>query len=479
MEFGAARRFVGLRRLSRIVKEGEFAPRGDVRMARYALALGVALVLTAFLTAPPLRAQGGGSTKVAKVDKSAPAIPEDLRRMNDLTGTDPTQAALKTLLDDKSLSKKLIAEALPVVETKEKLHYNASLVLALAAADLKDLSASEAFFRNCIDQALKLQSETKLLQSFGGLIDIYYDAKKYDEAARLCKEFIDLKTDDGKERTVLIAYTNRRGETEFYESDSFALKDRLVPIVYRQYVQSIAKQGKHKEALQVLENLIKMQNDWRDRALKGWIYREAGDYPAAAKAYEEVIEKVKGDRQKSSEERSAIVERNEYLLSNIYVEMKQIDKAAEVLQKLLKDHPDDPGYNNDLGYIWADHDMNLDESEKLIRKALEEDKKKKKSDPDATAEELKDNGAYLDSLGWVLFKKKDYKEAKKVLQQAVEDKASQHIEIYDHLGDVLMALNERDAAVAAWKTGLEHMTDSARDQERKKLVEEKIQKAGK
>jgi tetratricopeptide (TPR) repeat protein len=457
-------------------------------MARYVLALGVAFVLAIAPAMPLAHADGGaqetggtkgGGTKVAKVDKSAPAIPEDLRRMNDLTGTDPTQAALKTLLDDKSLAKKLIAEALPVVETKEKLHYNASLVLALAAADLKDLSASEAFFRNCIDQALKVQSEGKLLQSFGGLIDIYYDAKKYEDTARLCKEFIDLKTDDGKERTVLIAYTNRRGETEFYESDSFALKDRLVPIVYRQYVQSIAKQKKFKEAHQVLENLIKMQNDWQDRALKGWLYREAGDYPNAAKAYEEVIEKVKGDRQMTAERKSAIIERNEYLLSNIYVEMKQVDKAAEQLQKLLKDHPDDPGYNNDLGYIWADHDMNLDEAEKLVRKALEKDREKKKNDPDTTAEEMKDNGAYLDSLGWVLFKKKDYKEAKKVLQQAVEDKASQHIEIYDHLGDVLMALEERDAAVAAWKTGLEHMTDSARDLERKKLVEEKLQKAGK
>jgi tetratricopeptide (TPR) repeat protein len=452
---------------------------GDVRMARYLFAFGVGLVLATATTASVALAEGGAGAQVAKVDKSAPAIPDDLRRMNDLTGTDPTQTVLKTLLDDKSLAKKLIAEALPVVETKEKLHYNASLVLALAASEVKDLPASEAFFRNCIDQALKLQSETKLLQSFGGLIDVYYDAKKYEDTARLCKEFIDLKTDDGKERNVLIAVTNGRGETEFLDSDTFVLKDRLIPIVYRQYVQAIAKQGKFKEAHQVLENLIKMQNDWRDRALKGWLYREAGDYPAAAKAYEEVIEKVRANRQMGTETREAIVERHEYLLSNIYVEMKQIDKAAEVLQKLLKDHPDDPGYNNDLGYIWADHDMNLDESEKLVRKALEEDKKKKKADPDSTADDLKDNGAYLDSLGWVLFKKKDFKEAKKVLQQAVEDKGSQHIEIYDHLGDVLMALGEREAAVTAWKTGLEHMTESARDQERKKLVEEKLQKAGK
>ena len=57
-----------------------------------------------------------------------------------------------------------------------------------------------------------------------------------------------------------------------------------------------------------------------------------------------------------------------------------------------------------------------------------------------------DNGAYLDSLAWVLYKKKQYKEAKEILLKAVEDKESQHIEIYDHLGDVYLVLGEREAA---------------------------------
>ena len=49
--------------------------------------------------------------------------------------------------------------------------------------------------------------------------------------------------------------------------------------------------------------------------------------------------------------------------------------------------------------------------------------------------EDKDNGAYLDSLGWVLFRQQRFKEAKEALLKAVEDKSAQHIEIYDHLGD--------------------------------------------
>lgn len=45
---------------------------------------------------------------------------------------------------------------------------------------------------------------------------------------------------------------------------------------------------------------------------------------------------------------------------------------------------------NYLGYSWAEHGMKLEESEKLLRSAVQ-------LDPD--------NGAYLDSLGWIRFKR--------------------------------------------------------------------------
>ena len=86
----------------------------------------------------------------------------------------------------------------------------------------------------------------------------------------------------------------------------------------------------------------------------------------------------------------------------------------------------------------------------------------------------RDNGAFLDSLGWVLFKKKDYKEAKKYLLEAVKDEESQHIEIYDHLGDVHLALGEKAEAVKAWKKGLEVAGDSKREKDKKAAVEKKL-----
>ena len=195
----------------------------------------------------------------------------------------------------------------------------------------------------------------------------------------------------------------------------------------------------------------------------------------AAKAYEEALVLVDKDKDLEPEDRETRAERYHYMLSNIYVDIRKVDKASEHLQVLLAKHPDNPGFNNDLGYIWADHDIKLEEAEKLIRKALELDRKKRKDDPKLKPEQDIDNGAYLDSLGWVLFKQKKFKEAKVAMLKAVEDKKSQHIEIYDHLGDVLMALGERAAAIAAWKKGIEVVGDDRRDKERRAIVEKKLQ----
>jgi Tfp pilus assembly protein PilF len=66
----------------------------------------------------------------------------------------------------------------------------------------------------------------------------------------------------------------------------------------------------------------------------------------------------------------------------------------------------------------ADRNIRLYEADKMIRKAVQLEPQ---------------NGAYLDSLGWVLYKKKEYKEAKKYLEEATQSKEGQHIEILDHL----------------------------------------------
>jgi len=88
--------------------------------------------------------------------------------------------------------------------------------------------------------------------------------------------------------------------------------------------------------------------------------------------------------------------------------------AEAELRAVLDDDPDDVLAMNNLGYNLADQGRKLDEAEAMVRRAVELDREKK-IDAETAA---KQNAAYLDSLGWVLFKKQDLKKAKEYLQKA-------------------------------------------------------------
>jgi tetratricopeptide (TPR) repeat protein len=395
-----------------------------------------------------------------------------LTDLNRITGADPLKGRFKELSRSPEEAKALVSYALAQLKDhKQHLSYNGAYLLALTAQELKDLKASETFYRVCTTQAGRLESTAKLIQAYGGLIDLLYDNKRYDDAVRVCREILDMKVTRKRPRVVLLASNNRFGEADFEEIDNYNAVAYVKPAVQRIMIQAIAKEGKHDEALKLVDNLIKAQGSWEDRALKGGVLREAGKDAEAAKVYEGVLDGVRNDKELTPEERSVYEDRYRYLLSTIYVDLDKIDKAAEQLKKLVADHPDEPGYQNDLGYIWADHNIKLPEAEKLIRSALDLDRKKRAANPKFDAGE---NGAYLDSLGWVLFKQGKLAEAKAALEKAVQDKASQHIEIFDHLGDVCQALGQRDAALSAWRRGLDVAGNTPRERRIKTAVEKKL-----
>ncbi|MGL4461365.1 MAG: tetratricopeptide repeat protein, partial [Planctomycetia bacterium] len=89
---------------------------------------------------------------------------------------------------------------------------------------------------------------------------------------------------------------------------------------------------------------------------------------------------------------------------------------------------------------WADEGKNLNRAEQMVRKAL-------KIDPA--------NAAYLDSAGWVMFKQGKYADAKKFLQDAIKLDEGNDGVIWDHLGDTLLQLDEKDDARKAWEKSIE------------------------
>ena len=423
----------------------------------------VALVLFSF-TAPALTAQDD-------------ALRREIVKISQVTGDDPYDAQLASLLQDPDHARELVTAGVAMVKAKDaRLTFNGALTLGQLAADLKDYQACESLYRVAMTQAVKIFSLRKILQSYGDLIETLYDGKKYADSIRISRELLEIKTGDATPRKYLFIVEDRFGDFGFQEDPDYDLTQSFRPAIHQMMIQALAKDGKYDQALKLTDNLVRASDSWKERQLRGWVLREMGRVAEAAKVYEDVLERIAKDKDLTQKGKDVYTDRYRHVLSNIYVEAKQIDKAADQLKILIDRHPEDPGFYNDLGYIWADHDLNLKEAEDLIRKALDIDRENRKKNPDFNAAKDRDRGAYLDSLGWVLFKQKRFEDAKKYLIEALKDDDAQHIEIYDHLGDTYLALGQKEAALDAWRKGLEVAGADRTEQERKAEVEKKIEK---
>ena len=116
------------------------------------------------------------------------------------------------------------------------------------------------------------------------------------------------------------------------------------------------------------------------------------------------------------------------------------EKAADLLRKSIALDPANAAEAcNYLGYMWADHNMYLDQAEDMIKHALQ-------IEPD--------NGSYLDSLGWVEFRKGRFDQALADLLRAAKNMEHEDAIVFEHIGDVYLKLNRVPQALEAWQKAL-------------------------
>lgn len=423
--------------------------------ATYARQTRIGIVLAGLFFAAGMA--NGPVARAADEDKNP--LRAELLKLNNATTEDIQNAKFRALLKDRAKAKKAVAEAAKMMkEAKDEkpFNYNGTLIIGRAAHVLKEYDTAEKFYEYQIELANKVKSGKKILDAYDSLIGLYSDAKRYDEAVETCEKVLDMVA-----------------PKEVAEAK---------PFIIAQLIQIKARQGKTDEALNIAKNLIAASTPagkWFFLRLRGMVEREAGKLDDAIKTFNEVIDQLDASKGLPAEEKDKYKDAARYALSGLFVENKEIDKAAKQLQMLVKRNPDSATYKNDLGFIWSDNDMNLEESEKLILEALALDKKEKeKLKAEGKLEEVKENAAYLDSLGWVLFKQKKYKEALDPLKKAAADEFDgNHLEIWDHLGDCYSALGKKKEAIDAWVSALKMEDLTKRDGERRRKVSEKIKKA--
>ena len=118
-------------------------------------------------------------------------------------------------------------------------------------------------------------------------------------------------------------------------------------------------------------------------------------------------------------------------------------KAKILFLNLLKKSPNDTYTLNYVSYKLALKNQDLDFALNLIKQALV-------IDPE--------NGFFLDTLGWVEFKRKNYNKAVFFLEKSVSilPKSS---EVLDHLGDCYLMLNRKNEAIFEWKKAMKYETN--------------------
>lgn len=216
--------------------------------------------------------------------------------------------------------------------------------------------------------------------------------------------------------------------------------------------RSLFLSGQIEPALEAAREAAKRDGDDRETLfLIGFLLSRAGRHQEAIDHYQKILTQFPGDEE---------VEKRVHLgLSAVYVNMEDFDKGVEELEIVLEKDPDDPQVNNDLGYLYADRGENLEKAEAMIRKALEED-------PTSTA--------YLDSLGWVLYRQGRFREALEPLEKAARDKLADAT-ILDHLGDVYYRLQEYEKARSSWKSAEASAAKSDPPDKRLSSIRQKLQ----
>ena len=118
-------------------------------------------------------------------------------------------------------------------------------------------------------------------------------------------------------------------------------------------------------------------------------------------------------------------------------------EAKALFLELLKKNPQDTFTLNYLSYKLALNNQELELALDLIKKALD-------LDPD--------NGYFLDTLGWVQYKRNDFKSAVYFLEKSVSI-LPRSAEVIDHLGDCYLMLNRKKEAIFEWNKALKYETD--------------------
>ena len=272
-----------------------------------------------------------------------------------------------------------------------------------------------------------------LAETYVAIASILRGQEAGDFALALTRLALQLRPDHTVARLLAaeIIGNGRRPEMALELLAAIRSGDPLAPMVQMRQARLLQKLERGDDALRLLDDLARTQPDRPEpQGLIGDMLRSKKRFPEAVLAYDRAIALL-GAPQPAHwplyYDRGIALERS-----------REWARAEADFLQALRFVPDQPFVLNYLGYSWAEQGRNLQQAKEMIEKAVQQ---------------RPNDGAMIDSLGWVAMRMGDTATAVRLLERAAELEPGDAT-VNGHLGDAYWEAGRRLEAVFQWRRAM-------------------------
>jgi tetratricopeptide (TPR) repeat protein len=358
------------------------------------------------------------------------------------------RAMLIVLREDPAIVKLILDAARRTLAARIQLHDMTRPLLGALAERTQQLELAEELYRSCLSPGVVPRDDEHAIYS--GLLAVLLREHKYEAVIAVCKQGLEVAV--GTNRTIFCLDMSAAYRALGRLDEALTAANQAVDIAnpearlqcQLQRVEVLSAAGRHADAIVACQGLLREYN-----------------------------QSQKNEETKASADQTGRLREIRLELSQAYSAAREHEKSEEQLKLLLEADPDDETANNNLGYQWADRGVNLDDAERMIRKAIKLDREQRGKAIDLESD--RESATYVDSLGWVLFRKGDLKGARAELEKATALQGGDDPVIWDHLGDVLFRQGDKDKGATAWRKALSLFEAGSRsNDERYQEIQQKL-----
>ncbi len=311
--------------------------------------------------------------------------------------------------------------------------------------------ARGALERNVADRAVRNATDG-IAEAYLAMAATLRQQNSNDSAQMLLRLALELREDFTAAR-LLLADIQEAGKHTAAAAETLASvppSDPLSVVVALRRATLLDGMGQEDEAHRTLEALAQQFPDRPEPLIQiGDSLRQRNRFSEAVAAYDRAVARI-GTPSRANwplfYERGIALERS-----------GQWPKAEADFEYALQLAPEQPNVLNYLGYAWVEQGHEVDRARQMIQRAVEQ---------------RPDDGAFIDSLGWVQLRQGDTAGALKNLERAVELQPEDPV-INAHYGDALDAVGRRREAEFQWRRAL-NLKPEPEDQAR---IERKLRDA--